>query len=134
MDTLVTDRAYGAKYNIEDLNRVGLAVGYIARRLASVGVAVAVKPKTDWQRTDMPTKSAIDAYRSDIQAIRAAVSVGATVPAAPENTNYLTIDDANAIEQILLAVDGVLDAVQKVIYCSGAPVAYAGMTYYFKGA
>lgn len=134
LNTLITDRAEGAAYNIEDLNRVGAAVAYVANRLAGVGITVDVAPKTDWQRTDMPTKSSIDAYRADIRTIRAAVSVSAATPAAPADTNYLTVADANAIERILLDVDAVLDAMQMAPYCAGAATARAGVTFYFKGA
>ena len=134
LDTLIIDRTEGAVYNVEDLNRVGAAVAYVAARLAAVGIVVDVAPKTDWQRTDMPTKSTIDAYRADIRAVRAAVSVSAATPAAPTDTNYLTVDDANAIERILLEVSAVLDAMRMVPYCSGASTARAGMNYYFKGA
>lgn len=46
--TLITDRGPGTFYNVSDLNRVGEAVRYLAKRFTDYGYAVAVSPKADW--------------------------------------------------------------------------------------
>ena len=49
-------------YNASDLNRVGSAVDYVAKRLRSCGIFVSVAPRMDWQETDIPTRAEMAAY------------------------------------------------------------------------
>ena len=95
-------------YNAADLNRVGNAVNYIAGRLEDAGYAVPVNPKIDWLESDIPTESGMTRYLADVEAIRSALTVPASVPGTPADMDGLTYEEANDIERILLAVDALI--------------------------
>lgn len=124
LSTLITDRGAGTYYNAADLNRVGNAVQYIARRIAKQGYAITVRPKTDWTEADIPTLAQMQRYLADISTIRAALAVMPSTPDAPTSMSGLTYTDANAIEQILLDVDALLTNASLAWYQSGE--VYAG--------
>jgi hypothetical protein len=90
-------------YNVSDLNRVGNAMNFIADKLRSVGIAVEVSPKTDWEQGDLTVTAAQAAhYLSDIQTLRSMLSVYPTTPTTPDSLDTLTFETANNIEQILV--------------------------------
>ena len=124
LSTLITDRGAGTYYNTADLNRVGNAVQYIARRIAKQGYAITVRPKTDWTEADIPTLAQMQRYLADIGTIRAALAVMPSTPDAPTSMSGLTYTDANDIEQILLDVDALLTTASLAWYQSGE--VYAG--------
>lgn len=106
-------------YNASDLNRVGNAVAYLADVLTSRGYAVSVNPKTNWRILDNPTPDQLTSYLTDIRAIRAALAVLPTTPAAPTDIEDLTVEEANAIEQILLDIGTLLDNMAASWFYSG---------------
>ena len=130
--TLITDRTAEdvanktAKgfYNASDLNRVGAAVQYVAERFAAQGYTVAVRPKTDWLASDIPTASELETYRQNIAALRGLIAVMPTTPEAPDSMAGLTYTEANDIEQILLDLDALLTNAARAWYQSGE--IYAG--------
>lgn len=95
-------------YNASDLNRVGNAILYTAGRLEDAGYAVPVNPKIDWLESDIPTESSMARYLADVEAIRSALTVPASVPGTPADMAGLTYEEANDIERILLAVDALI--------------------------
>lgn len=128
IDTLITNRVAGAKYNATDLNRVGNAVEYLEAQfndlpdelstyLTSLGVApdsiyeveysypISVTAKTDWTSADKRTLVQMATYISNINTIRAVITLAAGTPATPANMENLTVAKANDIEKILAAVD-----------------------------
>lgn len=130
--TLITDRTAEdvanktAKgfYNASDLNRVGAAVQYVAERFAAQGYTVAVRPKTDWLASDIPTASELETYRQNIATLRALLAVTPTTPEAPDSMAGLTYTEANSIERILLDLDTLLTNAALAWYQSGE--IYAG--------
>lgn len=106
-------------YNASDLNRVGRALAYVAGRLNGAGYAVDVAPKTDWAEGDIPTASQLRRYVDDVAAVRAALAVFASTPAAPKSPDGLTWQMANNIEQILIDVDRLLDLMAAAWFHSG---------------
>lgn len=108
IDTLVTDRGPGAWYGAADLNRVGEAVQYLADLLNGRGYSVPVSPKMDWERADFPLSNRMRQYLADVAAIRNAIALPVWTPEAPDDMNRLTWQEANEIEQILVAVDQML--------------------------
>ena len=92
-------------YNASDLNRVGSAVDYVAKRLRSCGIFVSVAPRMDWANGDKPNRAEMASYLADIAALRAALPLRDGTPPAPGDMLSLTWEEANAIESILLAVD-----------------------------
>ncbi len=123
LSTLITDRGAGTYYNVADLNRVGKAVQYIARRIAEQGYAITVRPKTDWTEADIPTPAQMQRYLTDIGTIRAALAVMPSTPEAPASMAGLTYTDANDIEQILLDVDALITKLISAYYYSGELIA-----------
>jgi len=107
-----------------DLNRVGTAVAYVRDRLTAAGISVSVKPKTDWQTGDVPTVTQMIQYTADVAAIRAALAVYASTPAAPPDMDGLTAAEANSIEQILADVDDLITKMMAAYRHSG--MMYAG--------
>lgn len=83
-------------YNASDLNRVGEAVNWVA---AQLGLGIAAK--TDWKRTDFPTRAAMEKYIRDLQAVRNAAHLLSTTPTIPQAMDYLDHVGANHIEQML---------------------------------
>ena len=106
-------------YNASDLNRVGSAVDYVAKRLRSCGISVSVAPRMDWQETDIPTRAEMAAYLADIAARRAALPLRDGTPPAPADMLGLSWEEANAIESILLAVDEAVTRMSQAWYYSG---------------
>lgn len=105
-------------YNATDLNRVGAAVEYTAKRLSSLGYAVNVYPRTDWKSEDFPNASDAEAYLSNISELRGAISMPEETPSVPVDLNGFTYSEANNIEQILKIIeDSINRMVDANIYC-----------------
>lgn len=104
-------------YNHTDLNRVGNAVRQVATELRKHGYDATITGKIDWTEADLPQKADIDAYLSDIEAIRSAITVGKGVPKVP--TMPLDYSKANDIEKILLDVYALAKNIEKSWYYAG---------------
>lgn len=111
-----TDKGY---YNATDLNRVGAAVEYIAKRFNSMGYIVEVSPRTDWQESDLPTETELVAYLADVAVLRAVIAVMQSTPEVPESMKFLDYIKANDIEKILSDIDTLISNIQKSWYFSG---------------
>lgn len=118
LDSLITDRV-GGYYNATDLNRVGGAVQYIAERLRTIGYALNIAPKTDWTVSGIPRASQMERYLHDVATIRAALTLGPTVPPVPSDMDSLTADEANNIERILLDIEDAIVRITAAWYYSG---------------
>lgn len=124
--TLITDRGSGAFYNASDLNRVGDAVRYLAKRFTDYGYAVAVSPKADWSESDTPTASQMETYRLNIAHLRAVIAIMASTPETPETMRALNYVKANNIERILQDLDALIANMEQAWFFSGN--LYAGET------
>lgn len=114
-------------YNASDMNRVGGDVDYlytlmqttpaaILAYLESIGVAPdenfvlaidlppALSPKTDWTVADIPTAGQLSDYLANIRALRDAVGLSDPID-MPASMGMLTYKGANAIEQLLEAIN-----------------------------
>lgn len=96
-------------YNYTDLNRVGRAVIYLARRLEEWGHLVTITPKTDWKETDQPTPEDFSAYLLNVVELRAVLPLRPDTPRVPTGMQGLTLGEANAIEQVLIHLEQVID-------------------------
>lgn len=108
LDDLVVDRVPGAPYGFEDMNRVGEAMQYVAARLRACGWGTVVTPKTDFTRWDFPSVSVFDHYLQQLRLLRDALLLPITTPPTPvvgSTKDYMTYDEANDIEQILLDIE-----------------------------
>lgn len=124
--TLITDRGSGTFYNASDLNRVGDAVRYLAKRFTDYGYAVAVSPKADWSESDTPTAGQMETYRLNIANLRAVIAIMASTPEMPETMRALNYVKANNIERILLDLDTLITNMSQAWFFSGD--LYAGET------
>lgn len=100
-------------YNYIDLNRVGAAVEYITTRLNAAGYLVKTAPKQGWTLGAIPTSAEMSGYLGDVRALRDAVSdaLPGTTPELPSSMERLDWRGANAIEQVLLDVNAVIDRI-----------------------
>ena len=127
IDTLVTDRTVAdqigktekGQYRSGDLNRVGLAMQYVANQLAAAGYAPNIQPKTDWTDSDVHRDRDMVKYLADLSDLRRQFAQAASTPAVPGTMDGLTYSAANDIEQILLDISHMLDNIAASWYYSG---------------
>lgn len=98
-------RCLRGSYDHRDLNRVGIAVDWLAGELRRRGYIAAVQPKTDWRKDDAPVRSQMEAYLSGVETVRSAQ--GLYVTEIPKTMAGLTTGGANAIERALVEADAV---------------------------
>lgn len=125
LDTLVTNRGPGASYGWRDMNRVGEAMEYIAARLRECGFHIPGEARTDFSRTDFPTPTVFDEYLGRLQMLHEAIALFVTSPPVPEvgsAKDYMTYDEANDIERILLDIERMLRNMACAYRHCGAPV------------
>ena len=121
IDTLVFDRVPGASYGYEDMNRVADAMEHVAARLQACGCAIEVSPE-HFTREDMPTETALAHYLEQLRIVRSELAVFITTPPIPGVSSerpYMTIQEANDIEKILVDVDQLITNMIAAYYYSG---------------
>ena len=96
-------------YNYSDLNRVERAVAELSDLYG-----LNLETKTDWGMWDIPTKSEMLRYITNIKKIRQAVMNLNDIAAAPDGMHGLNYSDANNIEKILLAAHDHTDRIYRV--------------------
>lgn len=96
-------------YNYSDLNRVERAVAELSDLYG-----LNLETKTDWGMWDIPTKSEVARYITNIKKIRQAALNPNNIAAAPDGMNGLNFSDANNIEKILFAAHEHTDRVYRV--------------------
>lgn len=122
LDTLITNRTNGATYNYTDFNRVAEAMQYVAARLRSCGCDVVVTPRTGWTREDFPSVAEMERYMRQLRKIRDALKLFAKSPPTPEASqekDWLTVEEANHIEQILLDVEEMVGLTRAAYFYCG---------------
>lgn len=121
LDTLIIDRVPGATYGWRDMNRVAEAMEYVAERLRSCGLDVTVTPRR-FTHDDFPSPSVFDHYLKQLRKLRDALTLFITTPPVPgvsADRPYMTVQEANDIEKILLDVDQMLSNIAEAYYYSG---------------
>jgi hypothetical protein len=113
------DVSQKGSYNYTDFNRVEKAVQYVANRLKEFGYDLAIRPGETWTMEDKPNKEDFDRYFWNIAQIRAAIAVWKSTPEAPNSVVGFDITKANALEQILVDVDLVLNKIQAAWFFLG---------------
>lgn len=95
-------------YTAGDLNRVGVAVQFLAGELKKRGYSPKISPKTDWTHTGASTLSPGEALCGAVMAIRDAQGLEelSEIP-IPDTLRRLTLDGANRLEQVLVETDAV---------------------------
>ena len=106
-------------YTFEDLNRVEAAVVYVAERLKEFGYGTSISPTETWTMEHKPNKADFDRYLWNIAQIRSAITVFRTTPTAPDSMVGFDVNKANALEQILVDVDQILNKIQAAWFFLG---------------
>ena len=121
LDTLVTDRVPGATYDWRDMNRVAEAMEYVAARLRSCGWNVTVNPRR-FTRTDFPSESVFLHYIKQLRKLHDALTPFITTPPTPDvnrSRPYMTVQEANDIEKILLDIEDMVRRTEEAYLFSG---------------
>lgn len=116
IDTLITNRTYGAKYDYEDLNRVGVAVLYLENIFRQCGYIPIISSKTDWKNGDNQTISQMEKYLKNIIELKSQIPIIDDGQTLPTKMDYLTSEGANAIEQILININNQIKKMQLGYY------------------
>lgn len=113
MEIIPTNATKGA-YNYSDLNRVERTVEEL-----SVLYGLNLETKTDWNMWNIPTKTEMIRYITNIKRIRQATLRPNDIAATPDGMNGLNFSDANNIERILIAAHENTDRVYRVgeLFC-----------------
>ena len=106
-------------YTYADLNRVELAVAYLVGRLWEYSYPIPVVMQTDWAVTDKPNESDLSRYFDNVARIRALLPVFKTTPEAPNSVSGFDVAKANALEQILLDAEQILNRIRDAWFNSG---------------
>lgn len=96
---------FRGSYDERDLNRVGIAVGWLAGELRRRGYLAPAYPKMDWVEADAPTRSQMAAYLAGVEAVR--VAQGIYLTEIPLTMDDLSLEGANNIERALVEADAV---------------------------
>lgn len=99
-------------YTCEDLNRVEAAVAYVVNRLKEFGYPLAIYPVATWSVESKPNKADFNRYFWNVSQIRDAIAVWKRTPKAPDSITNFDVNKANALEQILVDVDQILNHIQ----------------------
>lgn len=106
-------------YTYRDLNRVEEAVLYVSARLKEYGYFAALPTVAEWSVEDKPNEEDFVRYLGNVARIRNAIAVWASTPEAPTDMIGFDIFKANALEQILVDVDQILNLVKDAWFFSG---------------
>ena len=126
IDELVVDRVPGATYDWRDLNRVAEAMEYIACKLHAAGYDISIRMDY-FARDSLPSESLMLRYIEQIRKMRNALKLPISTPPIPgcsRSRPWLTVQEANDIERILLAVEHQLQNMASAWYYCGE--LYAG--------
>lgn len=106
-------------YTYRDMNRVEDAVHYVATRLKEYGYLHTLLPVRQWTVADKPNLEDFERYFGNIATIRGAISVWVTTPEVPNSAVGFDVNKANALEQILVDVDQLLNYMKDAWFFSG---------------
>lgn len=113
-------------YLYTDLNRVEAAVAYIAEQMALREFNVTLRPIKTWTINDVPTKSDMERFIANIQAIRRVNIFSSSTPQAPTSTK-IGWREANNIEKILYDAGTNLENIERAYRFSGEIISGGGI-------
>ena len=121
LDELIIDRIPGAAYDWRDMNRVADAMEYVAQRLRACGWTVTVDPQR-FTYNDRPTPAVFDHYLAQLRMLRDPLPLLITTPPVPgvsEARPYMTVQEANDIEKILLDIEDMIRRTEEAYFYAG---------------
>lgn len=119
-------------YNAADLNRVTEACEYLAARFWQYGYPVSVRRpdlggRDFWIVGDIPTTAQLSVYLDNIRRLRSVLKQAEKTPKVPADMESLTVEDANDLERILVAVNRLLLLLAAAFRQSGQFTAWSGV-------
>ncbi len=106
-------------YTYRDLNRVEDAVQYVAGRLKEYGYLTHLPVIQFWDVQDKPNEADFARYFSNVALLRNAIAVWDSTPQAPNSIKGFDVNKANALEQILVDIDLVLNKIKAAWFFLG---------------
>ena len=106
-------------YTYRDLNRVEEAVAFVAGRLKEFAYIPVIPLTQSWSVEDKPNEMDFTRYFTNVTALRNAITVWQSTPEAPNSVAGFDADKANALEQILVDIDQILNHVAESWFFSG---------------
>ena len=106
-------------YTYRDLNRVEDAVYYVATRLKEYGYLHTLPIVRQWAIEDKPNLQDFGRYFGNVAMIRQAIAVWASTPETPYSVGGFDVNEANALEQILVDVDQILNYIKDAWFYAG---------------
>ena len=119
MNNMITDRMDNDTfYNYSDLNRVEAKTAQIANMLTVNGYITTIQVKTDWTRSDFPTKKQMIRYLNNVKkcVTQYCNMPGATLPISMNDLDYI---GANDIEKTLVNIENLVDYMLSAMRYSG---------------
>jgi hypothetical protein len=106
-------------YGVSDLERVETAVVYIRDRLRDFGYFLALTTVGGWSKERLPTPDDFSRYFANIAAIRAVLTEHKNSPPVPfSDISAFGYAEANAVEQILVDMEELLNRIAKAWFYS----------------
>lgn len=108
-------RCHRGNYDALDVNRVTAAMEHIQGWLERYGYLTEYRPEphSPWTDADAMTASQGARYIRNVEALRSALPLPEDTPETPESLKNLTVQAANDIETILVAVDAVRPVMER---------------------
>ena len=134
ISTLITDRTAldvtrgtaKGQYKVSDLNRIGGAINYVAKRLRELGHDVNPSQKTNWKDTGWVNAGEEKQLLKDLEILRSEIAVFQSTPNVPSTMERLSYERANDIEKILLDLNELIDQTWMTTRRLNSPEFYAG--------
>lgn len=106
-------------YNYTDMNRVEGAVAYLAQKLTALGYPLFPTVKLNWTREDIPTRADMIRYFGNVSTLRNALPVPSAIQTAPSADDRMDYSKANALEQVILDIDHLVDMIPSSLHYAG---------------
>ena len=114
----VEQRTKKGVYNYTDLNRVGTAVAYLTPLFREFGFIADTSPRTDWKENEIPRRSDMERYISDIVGLNRIRYAERLLP-LPSSPNYLDYIGANNLERFLAEAYLAFERMRQEMFYSG---------------
>ena len=108
IDQLITNRSQDSFYNYTDLNRISLAMNYIAQLITKEGYFTFINMPSSWQMGDIYYKEDGQELIENLNLIKTNFASKNLSP-LPASLLFLDYQGANKIEQFLLDVANLLN-------------------------
>lgn len=109
-------------YDYRTLNRIETYMSELSDLLNECGYSNTIVTKTNWNNTDLLDLDNVNRYIGNINILRNAFSVKSSTPDTPTTLEKLSINGANAIEQILYDMTDLIEKLRKNLIISGVAV------------